>query len=118
MKFRNWIWFLLFIFFNQTAKSQVTGFLKADGKWIVDGHGEKIQLRGIGLGGWMIQEGYMLHLNKEGQQYRISQRIEAILTKEQTAEFYAAWLSNHTTRSDMDSLHAWGFQFRATAHAL
>jgi hypothetical protein len=27
---------------------------------------DNVLLRGIGLGGWMLQEGYMLHLNKEG----------------------------------------------------
>jgi endoglucanase len=109
MKRSTWIWLLLSILSYRDALSQRAGFLKAEGKWIVNGSGENIQLRGIGLGGWMIQEGYMLHLNKEGQQYRIRQRIEAILTKEQTAEFYTAWLSNQTTRSDMDSLHSWGF---------
>ena len=83
--------------------------MKADGKKIVNGNGENVLLRGIGLGGWMLQEGYMLHLNKEGQQYRIRQRIESFLNKEQAQEFYKAWLSNHTTKSDIAALHAWGF---------
>ena len=109
MKWSNGIWILLCSFSFGSARSQNTGFLRADGKMIVNGVGGNIQLRGIGLGGWMIQEGYMLHLNHEGQQYRIRQRIEAILTREQTAEFYRAWLANQTTKSDMDSLHTWGF---------
>ncbi len=88
-------------------KSQ--GFLKTDGQRIVNGHGDNVQLRGIGLGGWMLQEGYMLHLNKEGQQYRIKQRIASLIGEEETKEFYNAWLSNHTTKSDIDSLHSWGF---------
>ena len=85
------------------------GFLKADGQKIVNQQGENVLLRGIGLGGWMVQEGYMLHLQKEGQQYRIRQRITALIGEEQTQAFYKAWLSNHTTQSDIDSLHAWGF---------
>jgi endoglucanase len=84
-------------------------FLKADGKRIVNEENENVLLRGIGLGGWMIQEGYMLHLNNEGQQYRIRQRIELLVGREQTQEFYTAWLDNQTTKSDIDSLHAWGF---------
>jgi endoglucanase len=91
----------------QHAQSQ--GFLKADNKRIINEKGENVILRGIGLGGWMVQEGYMLHLNNKGQQYRIRQRIELLIGKEQTQEFYKAWLSNHTTKSDIDSLHAWGF---------
>ncbi len=85
------------------------GFLKADGKRIVNEQGENVLLRGIGLGGWMVQEGYMLHLNKDGQQHKIKQRIEGLIGKKQTEAFYKAWLSNHTTKSDIDSLHAWGF---------
>lgn len=85
------------------------GFLKADGQKIVNRKGENILLRGIGLGGWMVQEGYMLHLQKEGQQYRIRERITDLIGEEETRAFYSAWLSNHTTRSDIDSLHAWGF---------
>ncbi len=89
------------------AKSQ--GFLKADNKRIVNEKGENVLLRGIGLGGWMLQEGYMLHVNKESQQYRIKQRIELLIGKEQTQEFYQKWLSNFITKSDIDSLHSWGF---------
>jgi endoglucanase len=89
--------------------SQGQGFLKADNKRIVNEKGENVILRGIGLGGWMVQEGYMLHLNGEGQQYRIRERIDLLIGNEQTKQFYTAWLSNHTTKSDIDSLHAWGF---------
>jgi endoglucanase len=85
------------------------GFLKAAGEKIVNQKGENVLLRGIGLGGWMVQEGYMLHLQKNGQQYRIRQRIADLIGQEQTSAFYKAWLSNYTTQSDIDSLHAWGF---------
>ncbi len=84
-------------------------FLRASGKKIVNAKGEDILLRGIGLGGWMIQEGYMLHVNNDGQQHKIRQRIESLVGKEKTASFYTAWLRNQTTKSDIDSLHAWGF---------
>ncbi|MBC7936836.1 MAG: cellulase family glycosylhydrolase [Rhizobacter sp.] len=85
------------------------GFLKTNGKRIVNEKGENILLRGMGLGGWMLQEGYMLGVNKEGQQYRIHQRIDSLIGKEKTQEFYDTWLANHTTKTDIDSLKAWGF---------
>jgi endoglucanase len=85
------------------------GFLKADGKRIINEKGENVLLRGIGLGGWMLQEGYMLHINVEAQQHRIRQRIEKLLSKEQAQAFYDIWLANHTSKTDIDSLHAWGF---------
>lgn len=85
------------------------GFLKAQGKFIVNEKGEKIILRGMGLGGWMLQEGYMFKLSNIGQQYRIKAKIEEVVGKEKTKQFYEAWLANHTTKADIDAMAAWGF---------
>ncbi|WP_315820377.1 hypothetical protein [Paraflavitalea speifideaquila] len=63
----------------------------------------------MGLGGWMLQEGYMFKLGNIGQQYRIKAKIEEVVGKEKTEQFYKAWLDNHTTRADIDSMAAWGF---------
>jgi endoglucanase len=86
------------------------GFLKAKGKDIVNEKGENVLLRGIGLGGWMLQEGYMLGISAEGQQqHRIRQRIDSLIGPAATQEFYDTWLANHTTKGDIDSLRSWGF---------
>jgi hypothetical protein len=86
------------------------GFLKAKGKNIVNEKGQNVLLRGIGLGGWMLQEGYMLGITAEGQQqHKIRQRIDSLIGPEATQEFYDTWLANHTTRGDIDSLRSWGF---------
>ncbi|SFM92049.1 Carbohydrate binding module (family 6) [Chitinophaga sp. YR627] len=85
------------------------GFLAAQGTKIVNEKGENVLLRGIGLGGWMLQEGYMLRVNGQGQQHRIRAGIEKLIGPEKTQEFYDAWLDNHTTKADIDSLKAWGF---------
>ncbi|MEP6926625.1 MAG: cellulase family glycosylhydrolase [Ginsengibacter sp.] len=85
------------------------GFLKASGKKIVNEKNENVLLKGIGLGGWMLQEGYMLKLEGNNPQFSIRKRIEQLLSKEQTDEFYDTWLKNFITKADIDSLHAWGF---------
>ena len=90
-----------------TANAQ--GFLHAEGQKIVNEKGENVLLRGIGLGGWMLQEGYMLKINKEAQQYRIRERIAALTSPQQAKKFYDSWLANHTRKADIDSLKAWGF---------
>lgn len=96
----------LFIFWY-TGRGQ--GFLKAEGQSIVDEKGEKIILRGMGLGGWMLQEPYMLKLPGTGPQYSIRQRIGELIGPDRTAAFYDAWLANQTRRIDIDSMAAWGF---------
>lgn len=89
--------------------AQNTPFLRAKGKVIVDSTGHTYILRGMGLGGWMLQEGYMFHLGPIGQQHRIKQKIADLVGDEKTAQFYDSWLKNHTTKRDVDSLAAWGF---------
>lgn len=85
------------------------GFLKTSGTKILNEKNENVLLRGIGFGGWMLQEGYMMKLNGEGQQYRLKSRIQEIIGEPETTRFYDRWLDNHTRKIDIDSLKAWGF---------
>ena len=107
---KNWQYIVLFfvcnIFFNSLYAQ---GFLKADGKRIVNAKGQNVLLRGEGLGGWMLQEGYMLGINKDEQQNKIRSRIEDLIGPKETEEFYDAWLHNFIQKADIDSMHAWGF---------
>lgn len=86
-------------------------YLRADNHDIVNTSGEKVVLRGMGLGGWMLQEGYMLRLGDlgRGQQYFIRSKISELIGPEATQEFYDAWLANHTTKADIDAMARWGF---------
>ena len=85
------------------------GFLKADRKRIVNAKGENILLRGMGLGGWMLQEGYMLGIHKDAQQHKIRARIEELMGAQETEEFYNTWLNNFVRKIDIDSMKRWGF---------
>lgn len=98
---------VLLFFVNNRIEAQ--GFLRAEGKRIVNEKNENVLLRGVGLGGWMLQEGYMLKIQNEGQQYRIRERIADLMGERQTQEFYEMWLNNHTRKIDIDSMAAWGF---------
>ena len=42
-------------------------------------------------------------------QYQIRDKIESLIGKPNTDSFYNAWLQNHCTQDDVDSLAAWGF---------
>lgn len=105
--FTSTILSLLLMFSGVPTNAQ--GFLDVKGKYIINENAEKVILKGMGLGGWMVQEGYMLRFPKEGQQHRIKAAIEDVIGKDKTAEFYEAWLSNHTQKADIDSMKAWGF---------
>lgn len=86
------------------------GYLHTEGKKIVDGNGDEILLKGIGLGGWMLQEPYMLKLSKVAvNQQDIKSKIKKLVGEEKTKQFYQAWLKNGMQKPDVDSLKAWGF---------
>ncbi|MFP9098725.1 carbohydrate-binding protein [Flavobacterium sp. RHBU_24] len=86
------------------------GFLHQQGQQIVDGNGNPILLRGLGLGGWMVQEGYMLQTASfAGSQHEIRQKITDLIGAANTETFYQKYRDNGITKRDIDSLKAWGF---------
>ena len=98
---------LLFAFSYQ---SKAQGFLRADGKKIVNGKGENVLLRGIGLGGWMLQEPYMFQLSDvAGTQTQIKAKIAELIGQKNCDEFYTQFLNNMITEKDIAALKQWGF---------
>ncbi|AZA55300.1 cellulase family glycosylhydrolase [Chryseobacterium sp. G0201] len=100
--------FLLSAFLlSQFGTSQL---LKTDGQKIVNDKGENIQLRGLGLGGWMLQEGYMLKTaDFAGPQYKIKEKIAELIGEKGMNDFYKAYLKNGITKQDIDFLKKAGF---------
>ena len=92
---------------SQFGTSQL---LKTEGKKIVNEKGENIQLRGMGLGGWMLQEGYMLKTaDFAGPQYKIKEKIAELIGVDGMNQFYKAYLKNGITKQDIDFLARSGF---------
>ena len=101
------IFFVMLLFVDQVSAQ---GFLKTRGKQIVDEDGAPYMLKSMGLGGWMIQEGYMLRTSGFADtQHEIEQHIADLTSESFKDDFYNAWLENHFRRIDLDSLQAWGF---------
>jgi endoglucanase len=108
--YRTILFLMIFVnLFYACDRPEPKGYLRVSGTQIVDGQGDTILLRGMGLGGWMLQEGYMFRLGFLGQQYRIKEEIEKLVGKEKTDQFYEQWLQHHTTQADIDSMASWGF---------
>lgn len=98
------------LFLLMFSCSRHEGFLHTEGQTIVDGNGKHVLLRGLGLGGWMVQEGYMLQTGDfAGPQHVIKQKITDLMGVDNAEAFYDAYLANGITKRDIDSLAAWGF---------
>lgn len=101
---------LLVCFMSFVMQAHAQGYLHTSGKKIVNGRGEEVLLKGIGLGGWMLQEPYMLKLSDVAvNQRQIRAKIEALVGKQKAQKLYNLWLKYGMQKSDVDSLAAWGF---------
>jgi len=108
MKLKTLILFTSFFLIANLANCQ--GFLKADGQRIVNEKGENVLLRGIGLGGWMLQEPYMFQLSDVARtQTEIKSKISDLIGQKNCDEFYTRYLNNMITEKDVDALKKWGF---------
>lgn len=86
------------------------GFLTVSGKYIVDGSGNEIILRGMGLGGWMLPEGYMFQMSAfANAPWEIKAKVTELVGASNAAQFWQAFRSNFVRRQDIERLAQLGF---------
>jgi endoglucanase len=89
---------------------EVSGFLKADGKLVVNGEGREIVLRGVGFGGWLLPEGYMWRLPERGDRpRRIERMIKDLIGEEKSDMFWELYYARYITEADIRQIAAEGF---------
>ena len=102
----------LFIVSVLLLQTQISpqGFIHRDNKKIVDGNGNEVLLKGMGLGNWLVQEGYMMQTSAfANAQWQIRAKISALIGATNTETFYQTFRENYIKKADIDSLKKWGF---------
>ncbi len=90
--------------------SRFVGFVHARGDQVVDGHDEPLLLRGMGLGNWLLPEGYMWKFGDEMSSPRqIEDRIEALVGPNRAAEFWQRFGDTFITESDIARIAQLGY---------
>ncbi|MFN8255309.1 MAG: cellulase family glycosylhydrolase [Bacteroidales bacterium] len=90
--------------------AQKLTFLKTSGQDIINEKGEKIYLLGVGLGNWMLPEGYMWKFGGEGDRPRkIEQLIENLIGKEKADKFWNEFRKTYITEADIQKIAELGF---------
>jgi endoglucanase len=85
-------------------------FIHAKGQRLVDGQGRDIRLRGIGLGGWLLPEGYMWKFPQEGDRpRRIEAYFERCLGATQARAFWSSYTHHFITLADLQAIKRDGF---------
>ncbi len=97
----------LFIFFSILSHSQG---LRTLGKNIINSNGDEVLLRGVGLGGWMLQEGYMMNSSGAADtQHEFIEKLTLLIGEEETEIFYDNWRQNFITEQDVNSIANHGY---------
>ena len=107
LNFKNLVFSALF-FWAGSLSAQT--FLHADGQNMVDESGQKILLQGVGLGNWMLPEGYMWKFGENGDRPRKIEKIVLnYLGLEKAAKFWKSYRQNYITEADIKRIAELGY---------
>ena len=70
--------------------------------------GEVVQLRGFGLGGWLLPEGYMWGIRKLDRPRHFEAAIEDLIGPEDARKFWDLYYEHFVTRKDVEMMKSWG----------
>ena len=112
--------FLLVIIIGSIASGRLAAqndscWLVAQGKQLVNAStGEPVILRSVGLGNWLLQEGYMLHpqgcAGCPATQWQMKlQYLNEGMPFNLIESFYQQWRDNFITEADVEYIHSLGF---------
>ena len=91
------------------APAQPLPLLRADGPKIVDPAGREVRLRGVNVGGWLLQESYILNTDTLGSQGRIKRALLRTLPEADVEKFYADYRASYVTQADINFIADQGF---------
>ena len=92
----------------------------ADGQ-IVDPSGDPVILRGVGLGGWLVPEGYMLGISepsgqppppgvpRPGSPTAIRNQVVDLIGEDGADTFFRLYRENYVEEKDIAQIAAWGY---------
>lgn len=86
------------------------GYVHAQDTHLVDGRGRRLLLHGVGLGNWLLPEGYMWRFGKGAESPRqIEALVDRLLGTGQADSFWAQFREAFITEADVASIAANGF---------
>ena len=93
-------------------KEEIKGlsFLRTRGQYMVNEQNDTILPRGVGLGNWLLPEGYMWHFGEAGDRPRkIEKIVEELTSPEFNENFWKEFRLNYITEADIIKVKELGF---------
>ena len=115
--FRWQFWLLALLVAGMGGLNPAAGqsFLRASGPKIVNASNQEVILNGVNLGGWALQEGYIIKpgwpgVNGKQTQGAVKQVLyNAGMSDAAVEDFYQSYRNNFITKADIDYIAAQGF---------
>ena len=99
---------LIGLMFSNTVEA--AGFLRIQGQDIVDEKGTPLMVRSVGLGNWLLPEGYMWKFGKQGDRPRkIEALVSDLIGPRDAARFWIEFRKNYITEADVERIAELGF---------
>jgi endoglucanase len=90
--------------------SRAAGFLHVHGDDIMDESGHKVMLRGVGLGNWMLPEGYMWRFGAAGDRpRRIEKIVSDLIGSDKAGQFWKEYRRQYVSEKDIQRIAELGF---------
>ncbi|WP_167856886.1 cellulase family glycosylhydrolase [Hymenobacter aquaticus] len=108
-KARRWLLWLALLLAPGLVSAQRLSMLRAQGGKIVDAQGREVVLRGFNVGGWLLQESYLLKTDTLDSQARIRGGLLRTMSDQELEAFYEQYRATFVTKADIDFVAAQGF---------
>jgi endoglucanase len=90
--------------------NNVKGFLKAEGRRLINGDGGELLLRGVGLGSFLLPEGYMWCFPDMGDRpRRIEDMIVELIGEKKAKQFWETYYECYISEEDIIQISKEGF---------
>lgn len=83
--------------------------LRVQGRQILGPDGKPVLLRGMGLGNWLLPEGYMWGFERAVSPRAIEDTVAELIGPDEANAFWREWRAEYVTRADLDLLARAGF---------
>jgi endoglucanase len=102
--------FLCGLLFASIGNADELGFLKTRGQDMLNEKGGKVLLRGVGLGNWMLPEGYMWKFgNQADRPRRIEKLVSELIGTDKAKRFWTEYRQNYVTEADIRRIAELGY---------
>jgi endoglucanase len=104
------LWFgLIMLALAPAVVSAQNRFVRTQGKEIVAPDGRPLRLKGIGLGNWLLPEGYMFKFKTTNSPRLIETALNQLVGEDEMRKFWQTYRDNYITRADIRFIKQSGF---------